>query len=535
MASNLFTIPDIDRMDLRMTDGSYLMTVHKPIPVVADAKTDPAPQQKPRQAKDYIKDFDFSNIDSIQSLTVFYAVFKNFERKDLDEQTQQRMDAKFSELVKQLEDSVLRKVTPLVGRISDSSFVNDDIRMLVQQAQLENQLLETQRVDFDEKIRVIQDKLKSGVSNMDAATRNKLLSDLTILEQLLVDNESRFYKNQSYYHEIIDALRTSLNDNVRDLESRLSESEKQRLEEQRVFQQRLMIILGIALVFGVMIVLLISFSNALRKQKKALELANIEIKRINENLEGLVYQRTRLLAEANKELDTFLYRASHDLRSPVCSIVGLCNIASHVANPESKDLLHKMTGITVNMDKLLKKLSSISEINHPTNYSEVSLREIFQRSMHDFRKIMNDRDITVSLDCDPAITFFTYPNLIEVILTNLVENAVFYSTIKGGRKSHIKLEAKLRGESVDLTVEDNGIGIEESIKPKLYDMFFKGSEVSKGNGLGLYIVMKSVIALEGEITVESKADAYTRFHVTLPLTTSKSQLQPKEVEEAVLV
>jgi signal transduction histidine kinase len=534
MTSNLFTIPDIDRMELRTADGSYQMTVHKPVPVVAEIKTEPV-QQKPQQAKDYIRDFDFSKLDSIQSLTVFYAIFKNYQISGLDERTKQRMDAKFNQLVKQLEDSLLRKATPVVGRISDSSFVNDDIRTLVQQAQLENQLLETQRTDFDERIRVIQEKLNSGIANMDPATRSKLLSDLTILERLLEENESRFYKNQSYYRDIIDALRNKLDVGVKDLEDRLTESEKQRLEEQEVFQQRLMVILGIALVFGVMIILLISFSNALRKQKKALELANTEIKRINENLEGLVYQRTQSLAEANKELDTFLYRASHDLRSPVCSIVGLCNIASHVANQESKDLIHKMTGITVNMDRLLKKLSIISEINHPTNYAETSLREVFQRSLHDFQKIVVDRDISVSLDCDPELSFYTYPNLIEVILTNLVENAIFYSTIKSGRKGHIKLEGKLRGDVVDLIVEDNGIGIEESIRPRVYDMFFKGNELSKGNGLGLYIVMKSVVTLEGEIRVDSESGKYTRFHITLPLTTSKSHLHPAEVEEAVLV
>jgi signal transduction histidine kinase len=141
----------------------------------------------------------------------------------------------------------------------------------------------------------------------------------------------------------------------------------------------------------------------------------------------------------------------------------------------------------------------------------------------------------VSIDCDPSISFYTYPNLVEVILTNLVENAVFYSSLKGGRNAHIRLEGRLTDNVVELVVEDNGIGIEESIRPKLYDMFFKGNELSKGNGLGLYIVMKSVIALEGEITIDSQPGAYTRFQVTFPLATSKAKLQPKEMEEAVLV
>jgi signal transduction histidine kinase len=297
----------------------------------------------------------------------------------------------------------------------------------------------------------------------------------------------------------------------------LSDSQAQRLEEQRIFRQRLLMISGVVLLFGILIVMLISFSNALRKQKKELERANGEIQRINVNLERIVYERTRLLAEANKELDTFLYRASHDLRSPVRSIIGLCNIASHVANPESQDLLEKVVGTTFIMDKLLKKLSMISEINQPTDFSPIMVRNMIERSLYIFGKAIRDNNVTVIVDCPPDLSFESYPHVMEGILLNLIENALFFSLLKATRDARIEITARVKEDFLELSVYDNGIGVEHSIRSKLFDMFFKGHENSKGNGLGLYIVLKSVQTLNGEVMVESEHGQYTKFILQLPL------------------
>jgi signal transduction histidine kinase len=81
---------------------------------------------------------------------------------------------------------------------------------------------------------------------------------------------------------------------------------------------------------------LIYFGGVLRKQKKQLIAANTEVKRINENLEGLVFERTHLLENLNSELDTFLYRASHDMRTPVRSILGLCHITTMTVQAAEK-------------------------------------------------------------------------------------------------------------------------------------------------------------------------------------------------------
>ncbi len=527
ISANQFSIQGYTSIRFQLGDRENVLFVEAPKPVVATIES--PPQEKVNQVpKGYFQNFDMAMLDSIQSLTVFYSIFKNVQIKDLSEAEKKKVDNKFNQLVRQLEDSV-RKSEVFVGKISDSSFVKDDLTYLLSQAREESQMLEAQRADFDEKIKIISNKLASGIGNLDQETRDKLLSDLTLLEMLLKENESRFFKNQNDYRAIINSLKERFFD-FSDLENRLSESELQRLEEQRIFRQRLLIIVSIAGLFAVLIVLLIRFSNRLRKQKKQLEDANAEIKRMNENLEILVYVRTKLLAEAHKELDTFLYRASHDLRSPVCSIIGLCNIASSLLpGGESKELIERVVMTTESMDKLLKKLSLISEINQPSDYSEIRLLEIFVVVESRFRSFINENDVQFTIDCPFDLTVNSYPNLVNAIVTNVVENALYYSTMKQRSRPVVEIKATIEDNRVVVTVFDNGIGIDQAVQPKIFDMFYKGNTRSKGNGLGLYIVNKSLQALEGEVRLESMPNEYSKFTMYLPVNLAPVVPQLEEV------
>jgi signal transduction histidine kinase len=354
-----------------------------------------------------------------------------------------------------------------------------------------------------------------------------------MLERLLIENESRFYKNQNDYRLLINAIRERFFE-FEDLENKLSASEAQRLEEQRVFRNRLIGISGVVLLFGVLILLLIRFSRSLRKQKKELVLANAEVKRMNENLEGLVFVRTRLLAEANKELDTFLYRASHDMRSPVRSIIGLCNIAGQLSQGEPKELIARVVDTTMGMDRLLKKLSIISEINQPSGFSPIAIREVMEDIQHTFSKQIREQHIDFKVNCPPDLTIYSYPNLVHTILANLFENALFYTTIKDTPQARVEFSAVVVDNAVRLTVSDNGIGVDSTIRPRLFDMFFKGHEYSKGNGLGLYIVQKAVQALDGEIEVESEPGQYARFTIILPLKSVHEGREVPKTSEAIL-
>jgi signal transduction histidine kinase len=531
-SSNQFSLPDFKITTLSVEEDQSILHVSL---IKPELLTRGIEQKK---SSDYFKDFELSKLDSIQSLTVFYAIFKNYQIKEMSKDARQKIDQKFNQLVTALQDSVRSKELTFIGKISDSSYVTEDIKDLLTMAEQEGKALETQRTQFDEKMQIIHRKLASGISNLDEKAREALLSDLTRLERLLVENEGRFYKNQNDYRNIINALKEKYFD-VTLLENKLSESEAQRLEEQRAFRQKLIITLSILFVFSVLLLLLIYFSDKLKRQKKELVRANDEINRINGNLESLVAERTKLLEEANKELDTFLYRASHDLRSPVCSIIGLCNIALHLSNGESRDLVERVALTTSSMDKLLKKLCIISEINQPSNYSSITLLDLMDNIKQSFSKTFQHENIQFTMDCPADLVIFSYPNLIETILVNLLDNAIFYSVMKDPKNARVELTAAIKNNHVEISLYDNGIGIDEAITDRLFDMFFKGHVDSKGNGLGLYIVQKSVQALEGKIELQTEIGKFTRFIVQLPLNqiafeSTSLEVNPVGLQEKVI-
>jgi len=477
--------------------------------LIADHIKKPA---KP-STREQLHDFDLSRLDSIQSLTVFYAVFKNISMSSLSPEVRARIDAKFRELIGRMQDSVSRR-GDFMTNISDSSFVTEDIRNLLNHATRESEALDINRTAFEEKIHVIAGKLKKGVSNLNEDTRKTLLSDLDLLEKMLIENESKFYKNQNDYREIISTLKDKYFD-VQNLEERLSLTERKRQEEQRVFQQRLIITIGILIVFGVLIVLLISFSGRLRRQREALRAANEEIRSMNENLEAIVVKRTTSLEESNRELDTFLYRASHDLRSPISSILGLCNLGDRIS---AADLVARVRSVVLKMDKMLKKLIETSEINQEAGKVSTfcvltAIAEVQQKLSH----TMALSSVEFHVDCEEKIKIRSSANLVKTILANLIENAAFFAHLRSADHARVEVKVASQGNALLLSVYDNGVGIAETVRPNVFNMFFIGHEASQGSGLGLYVVRKAVQALHGSVEVESDGGRYTRVMVSLPV------------------
>src|SRR5690606_38839878 len=254
-SNNQFTVSGYRVVRFENTEDINTLFVEPIRPAVASSSNEPIPIK----SQEYFKDFDLSKLDSIQSLTVFYAIFKNYQIGDMSEETKRQIDQKFNQLISAMKDSGTGNTLSFMGRITDTSYVADDMKSLLQMAEQESLTLDKQRSDFDEKIRLIQEKLEKGFANMDPAMRAALLSDLNRLEMLLIENESRFYKNQNEYRAIINSLKEKYFD-VTDLENRLSESEAKRLEEQRQFREKLFITLSVLFVFAVLIILLIYFS-----------------------------------------------------------------------------------------------------------------------------------------------------------------------------------------------------------------------------------------------------------------------------------
>jgi signal transduction histidine kinase len=130
------------------------------------------------------------------------------------------------------------------------------------------------------------------------------------------------------------------------------------------------------------------------------------------------------------------------------------------------------------------------------------------------RFIDPDRKVDFALNCSqPSIQ--TDPVRLKIILTNLIANAYKYQDVQKER-STIEVSCKRENKSLNLSVKDNGIGIREEYKEKIFEMFFRATDKSVGTGLGLYVVKEIVEKLGGTIEVKTNVGQGSEFNVVLP-------------------
>ncbi len=271
--------------------------------------------------------------------------------------------------------------------------------------------------------------------------------------------------------------------------------------------------------------LLKNVNNQINNQRQLLAERNEEINAINSDLEHKINERTAKLKKTNKELDLFLYRASHDLRRPVSTILGIDEIANlTVKEKNALELFGKVQNTVFGMDRMLKKIISISEIyNHPVNLQTITnpvITNTIQSQAKYFASLFPKKNYNLEVDLPEAIysDFF----LINKITTYLIENCFTFSPADNTKKLEINIKFFTENNRVCLTVTDNGKGIKKNQFDNIFDMYFIGNESSKGNGLGLHIVKKAVNKLEGSIKVESEIDCGSTFWIELNSTTLKN-------------
>ncbi|HMJ70251.1 MAG TPA: ATP-binding protein [Cyclobacteriaceae bacterium] len=516
-----FSLDNLLITDLSVNGDQLVLQVERPKP--KETRRDVA-----ATAKTTALNFDVAELDSISSLAEFYAMFRDMSMNSLDQDTRALIDDKFKQLVALRQDSIRASQSVFIKDISDSSRVLEDVQNLLRQAKEESNTLNTNRSNFESKIVVISSKLQRGVLNLSQEDRKALLYDIDMLEQMLTANESQFYENHNDYREIINTLREKYLD-IEKLETRLSEAERLAEEQNRQFRQRLIGIGGVVVLFGALIILLMTFSSRLRRQAKSLTAANERIEEINENLEAMVAKRTHLLEEANKELDTFLYRASHDLRAPVRSMLGLCQIIEHIGKEE---MTKHVQLATMSMSRVINKLVDISEIaQESANVKTVDVlgainkvrnkHLVMMANVNGSREsktiIVSSKPIQFNVECPENLQIRTSPSLLDNVLANLVENAVFFGVMrKNNTATRVEIKATVHDNNLRLSIYDNGVGISKLIQPKVFNMFFTGNEESRGSGLGLYTVKKSVTAMHGAITLETEEGQFTRFIIDIP-------------------
>lgn len=228
-----------------------------------------------------------------------------------------------------------------------------------------------------------------------------------------------------------------------------------------------------------------------------------------------IEQKNLELITVNKELDRFVYSASHDLRSPITSLKGLIEIAISEKDPEElKNYLNLMNQSLTRQDQFISDIIDYSRNKRLDPHNEViNLDEAIDEviAQHKHIKEVNEIKIHKQIAVNEV---YTDGLRLKIILNNLVSNAIKYSD-KQKNSKFIKIKTAKVDNHLKIEVADNGIGIKEDALDKVFDMFF-ATNTNLGSGLGLYITKEAVENLNGMISVNSIIDKGTTFLVTIP-------------------
>lgn len=252
---------------------------------------------------------------------------------------------------------------------------------------------------------------------------------------------------------------------------------------------------------------------------------NIRDKRKKE-LENLVKERTEELEKANEELklrnselDRFVYSASHDLSSPLKSILGLINVAKlDGADERQRQYLEMMERSVDKLEIFINEVIQYSRnARMPIQQTAFDFKDFVKDILQDYQYAPNFNKIKIDIADDTNDAITTDSMRLKIILNNLISNAIKFHPFDDHKSPTIQISRLMENGNNVISVEDNGSGIQSEHMEKIFEMFFRGAEETPGSGLGLYILKETVARLNGTIDVKSTMGFGTRFLVTLPL------------------
>ncbi len=240
---------------------------------------------------------------------------------------------------------------------------------------------------------------------------------------------------------------------------------------------------------------------------------------INYKTEQELSMNNQLLSKANRELDRFVYSASHDLRAPLSSLLGLIEISQRTKDVEEINHCLSMMKVRVaDLDSFIKDIIDYSRNTRQEIVNEnFNLLELAKEVTDGLKFGSGMEEIFIKYEIDSSLDVITDRSRLKVVLNNIVGNALKYSSPQKDEQL-ISIAGNVDGKSLKIVIEDNGIGIAEEHQPKIFDMFYRASEKSQGSGLGLYIVKETLDKLKGKIEVTSSLGNGSKFRLEIPLT-----------------
>ena len=238
--------------------------------------------------------------------------------------------------------------------------------------------------------------------------------------------------------------------------------------------------------------------------------------KVNLELESKVKERTKELEFKNKELDTFVYRASHDIKGPLKSIIGLTTVGlKDIKDSTALNYFEHILKSSKRLDHLVADLLAVTQVKESRlKVTNIDFEKIIKEILYNLDHLPEYADMDINFSIDGQEDFFSDEKIIYSVFQNMIENAIKYRDT-GKERSSLDIKLEIKDSLATVEFKDNGLGIEQEYAEKIFDMFYKVNQDSSGSGLGLYMVKSSVERLEGCITLQSTATVGSVFTITL--------------------
>ncbi|WP_277584353.1 HAMP domain-containing sensor histidine kinase [Psychrobacillus antarcticus] len=232
-----------------------------------------------------------------------------------------------------------------------------------------------------------------------------------------------------------------------------------------------------------------------------------------------------LMGEVSKTItrqDEFIQNVSHELRTPVQVVEGHLSLLNRWGK-EDRSILDESLEISLleiqKMKLLIEEMLKLAKNEHDDWMEVTSVVTVLQQLQQSYVHL--SPETTIEILGDEQVKVLIPPTALEQILRNLIENAIKYND----KRPYIKVTVVNKLEQVQITVKDNGVGIPESLLPKIFERFFIVDEARTknkgGSGLGLSIVNSLVTEYGGTISVTSEQDNGSNFYIIFPKFTSE--------------
>ncbi|HYH55400.1 MAG TPA: hybrid sensor histidine kinase/response regulator, partial [Anseongella sp.] len=232
---------------------------------------------------------------------------------------------------------------------------------------------------------------------------------------------------------------------------------------------------------------------------------------------SLLKKKNEELEKAYAELDRFAYSATHDMRGPILSVLGVIDLMKNAGDlGEVREMTGMIENAMIKLDGYIKSLHEHYSIRRGNlHFTEIDLSEFVEDMSALYDPVAKLKKVRFSKTIIGNGSFRSDLASLKIIISNLLSNAFKYQRRDNVHKT-VSLEVEAGPSQVIFTVSDNGIGIPESSQGEIFNIFFRATHEEFGSGFGLYNVKDVLNKLNGKIEVESMEHKGSCFRVMIP-------------------